>query len=240
MLRKLFLFTIVAMNVTSNVACSDISGDANNGSAANSVTVATLQLLDAEKTVGHVEIYDDAALKFIDLTTKVSIRGEGYAWLEGPVWIEDGQYLLFSDIPNNLIAKYQPNVGTSVYLEKSGATGLYPGDYDAGSNGLLLNSAGQLVLLQQGDRRVAVMDAPLDSPTSRFKTLTEKNFLLLLCNFYGLLILNVLACNCCATYYYNSSFFFIRSFRHRTNSLSRRKFEKSGPHSFYQVRDYFG
>ncbi|MGJ8691759.1 MAG: SMP-30/gluconolactonase/LRE family protein [Thalassotalea sp.] len=126
---------------------------------------------DAKLTVGHVEIYDDAALAFIDTNTKVSIRGEGYTWTEGPVWVDDGGYLLFSDIPNNIIAKYHPQQGTSLYLEKSGATGLVAGDYTQGSNGLLLNPAGELILLQQGDRRIAKMNTSLSTPKADFTTL---------------------------------------------------------------------
>lgn len=140
--------------------------------AANSIAQV---IPDAETTVGHVVIYDDAALAFIDDSTLVSVRAEGYTWTEGPVWVdeEDG-YLLFSDIPNNFIAKYHPKTGSSVYLRNSGSTNLYPGDYVKGSNGLLLNSNGELVLLQQGDRRIATMNAPLSAPKADYSTLTAK------------------------------------------------------------------
>lgn len=123
---------------------------------------------------GPVEIFDERASSLIDADAEISIRGEGYAWTEGPLWIEVGGYLLFSDIPNNVIHKYVPGKGVSVYLEKSGSTGLYDGDSAQGSNGLLLNSKGELVLFQQGDRRVAVMDAPLSAPAGNFRTLAER------------------------------------------------------------------
>src|SRR5690606_17433908 len=42
---------------------------------------------------------------------------------------------------------------------------------EVGSNGLLLNPEGQLVLCQHGDRRMAVMQAPLDSPKPDYSTL---------------------------------------------------------------------
>lgn len=130
---------------------------------------------DLNEPTGSIEIIKPQALEFIDVTEKIKIHGKGYKWTEGPVWIDDdnGGYLLFSDIPNNTIEKYQPNIGTSLYLKKSGSTGLYEGDHTQGSNGLVLNKQGQLVLLQQGDRRVAIMQAPLSSPAANFKTIAS-------------------------------------------------------------------
>jgi gluconolactonase len=31
----------------------------------------------------------------------------GFRWAEGPVWFGDGRYLLWSDIPNNRIMKWE-------------------------------------------------------------------------------------------------------------------------------------
>ncbi|MFC3120674.1 SMP-30/gluconolactonase/LRE family protein [Agaribacter flavus] len=119
-----------------------------------------------------VEIVDKEALAILSADAKLVKLAEGFKWTEGPLWVDkDGGYLLFSDIPNNQVLKYSDQAGLSVYLEPSGATGIAPHDSKQGSNGLLLNNEGQLVLLQQGDRRVAVMDAPLHSPVPKFITL---------------------------------------------------------------------
>ncbi|WP_411992294.1 SMP-30/gluconolactonase/LRE family protein [Agarivorans sp. DSG3-1] len=141
--------------------------------SACATTQQNTQLEDALETTGSIEIINQQALSYLAEDAKISIRGKGYRWTEGPVWIAEQNYLLFSDIPNNTVIKYQPNQGTSVYLAQSGASGLYEGDYGQGANGLLLNDEGQLVLLQQGDRRVAIMDAPLTSPKSKFITLAS-------------------------------------------------------------------
>lgn len=121
----------------------------------------------------HITIYDPRALEIIEPQTQIEVLATGYAWTEGPLWIDDG-YLLFSDIPNNLIEKYTPGEGTSLYLQPSGGTGLYPNDDKGGSNGLLLSPQGQLIALQQGDRRIALMDAPLDKPAARFVSLADR------------------------------------------------------------------
>lgn len=126
---------------------------------------------EIDSKVGSVEILDASAESFLSKEMQPAIRATGFGWTEGPLWITDGGYLLFSDIPNNVIHKYRPGIGTSVYLENAGATSLRPGDDEQGSNGLLLDAEGRLILLQQGDRRVAVMDAPLETPVARYLTL---------------------------------------------------------------------
>lgn len=118
-----------------------------------------------------IEIITDEALRFIESDTKVNVLATGFKWTEGPLWLANEGYLIFSDIPNNNIMKYEPKHGVSLYLANSGATGLHQGDYGQGSNGLLLDQQGNLVLLQQGDRRVAVMNAPLSAPRANFNTL---------------------------------------------------------------------
>lgn len=128
--------------------------------------------LDA--TAQDVEILDDRALQFLDPGAQIDLLGEGFAWTEGPLWVEDGSYLLFSDIPNNIIHKWQPGAGVTEYLTPSGSTGYYDDGSTQGSNGLLLDPSGQLILLQQGDRRVARMDADLESPKAEFVTIIDR------------------------------------------------------------------
>jgi len=102
------------------------------------------------------------------------LKGQGYfEGGEGPVWVQEGKagYLLFSDVPGNVIFKWKPGCfsfpcppdGTlSVYLEHSGyrdESHLGPEDYKGshlhiGSNGLTLDRQGRLILDEYGDRAV--------------------------------------------------------------------------------------
>lgn len=126
---------------------------------------------ELDQVTGSIEVFYDSALSLIDPSAEIRIRADGYKWTEGPLWIEDGGFLLFSDIPSNNIIRYEPGRGTRVYLEKSGASGLQSGDSGQGSNGLLLDKKDRLILLQQGDRRVAAMNATLSTPRADFITL---------------------------------------------------------------------
>jgi gluconolactonase len=81
-------------------------------------------------------------------------------WLEGPVWNRTEGFLLFSDISNNAIFKWQEGKCKSLFLRPSGYTGSAPFEgHFPGSNALAYDTQGRLVLCDQGDRRVARLDA---------------------------------------------------------------------------------
>ena len=68
----------------------------------------------------------------------------GFRWAEGPVYIRDGGYLLFSDIPNNRIMRW---------LEEDGHLSVFraPSNY---ANGNTRDSAGRLITCEHDSRRV--------------------------------------------------------------------------------------
>jgi gluconolactonase len=111
---------------------------------------------DKEKaTLGTIERLDPA---FDDLIGKDAVLEKlagGFAWTEGPVWDKKGKYLLFSDIPNNSVFKYKEGEKVKLFLKPSGYTGSRTDFLEPGSNGLLIDSEGRLILMQHGDRRVA-------------------------------------------------------------------------------------
>lgn len=126
------------------------------------------------KTTGTIERFDPALDAIISVNTKAEIIAEGFDWSEGPLWVEDEQMLLFSDVPANTVYKWTEEHGTEIYLQPSGYTGTQPSQSkEPGSNGLLLDDTGSLVLCQHGNRQLARMVAPLDKPEATFATLAE-------------------------------------------------------------------
>ncbi len=123
---------------------------------------------------GVFEIYDDEFAKTLDSSHPIEVLAEGFDWSEGPVWVEQGDYLLFNDIPQNTTYKWSEKDSLSVYLKPSGYTGQAGRGGEVGANGLMLYSDGRLMLCQHGDRRVAIMDAPLDTPVPVFSTIADK------------------------------------------------------------------
>ncbi len=128
----------------------------------------------AYDTIGNIERLAEELLRFVPANAKIEILAEGFTWSEGPVWVEQGSYLIFSDVPENKVYKWKEGEGLSVYLEPSGYTdtGIYSSEQ--GSNGLAIDHSGQLLLCQHGDRRVARMMNATSNPTSEFITLADK------------------------------------------------------------------
>src|SRR5690606_15160134 len=127
-----------------------------------------------QKVKTEVEQYSSRLSDIIEPDAKVEILGEGFDWTEGPLWIKEHQMLLFSDIPQNSVFKWTENEGVELYLNPSGYTADLPRGGEVGSNGLLLDPAGQLVLCQHGDRRMAAMQAPLDSPKPDYTIIADQ------------------------------------------------------------------
>lgn len=67
----------------------------------------------------------------------------GSRWAEGPVYFADGDFLLWSDIPNNRVLRWTPDGMVSVYR--------HPSDF---ANGHTRDRQGRLVSCEQGTRRV--------------------------------------------------------------------------------------
>lgn len=126
------------------------------------------------KTIGTLERYDEALDKLVSKDAKAEIIADGFLWAEGPCWIEKHKMLLFSDVRRNTVFKWTEKNGKEVYLTPSGYTGSIPRGGEMGSNGLTLDNKGNLVLCQDGDRRMSRMDAPLDKPEAKFVTLADK------------------------------------------------------------------
>jgi gluconolactonase len=127
------------------------------------------------KTIGSIERYDSSINQILSRDAKAEVIADGLDWCEGPLWLEKQKTLLFSDVPKNIIYKWTEAKGKEVYLTPSGYTSSVPRGGEMGSNGLILDKKGNLVMCQCGDRRMARMDAPLMSPEAKFVTLADKH-----------------------------------------------------------------
>ena len=111
---------------------------------------------EARQSLGNVTRLDPRLDEILPAGAKMEILSEGYDWAEGPVWMPgDGGFLLFSDVPRNVVYRWKEGEGVRIYLRPSGYTGAKPRGGEPGSNGLVRAPDGSLVLMQHGDRRVA-------------------------------------------------------------------------------------
>ena len=144
------------------------------GSCRKHSVVSATNSKEIYPTTGEILRFDPRIDLLIPLKSQIEIIAEGFTWSEGPLWVADGQYLLFSDIPPNKIMKWSEQDGSTTYLTPSGYTGEVPRGGEPGSNGLILDHEGNLVLCQHGDRRMAKMKATLRSPKANFETIIDK------------------------------------------------------------------
>ena len=66
------------------------------------------------------EIHDDRFRSMVLPNAPLETLGEGYRWLEGPVWFADHDCLYVSDIPNDRILRWSEHGGVSVFRRPAG------------------------------------------------------------------------------------------------------------------------
>jgi gluconolactonase len=97
--------------------------------------------------------YPDPAVQIVDQSfgryrlglAKVERLATGFRWSEGPVWFGDGRYLLWSDIPNNRIMRWDEETGAVNVFRK-------PSNF---ANGNTRDRQGRLLTCEHGGRRVS-------------------------------------------------------------------------------------
>jgi gluconolactonase len=99
---------------------------------------------------------DPAIDAIVPPNPKLHKVAEGFRFTEGPVWVKDGGYLLFSDPNANRIYKYDAAASElSVFRERSGYDAPDIAEYgQPGSNGISLDREGRLSIDQHGNHRV--------------------------------------------------------------------------------------
>jgi gluconolactonase len=108
------------------------------------------------KTLGTIERKDPRLDALVPKEAALEVLAEGFAWTEGPVWDKANGRVLFSDIPANTVHEWSEKGGLKTFVKPSGYTGSAPfTGREPGANGLAFDAAGNLLLCQHGDRRVA-------------------------------------------------------------------------------------
>lgn len=136
--------------------------------ALRGLLVALLPLSAAAQATQTVIRLDPALDAIVARDAKVERVATGFGFTEGPVWVRKGGFLIFSDIPANVIHRLNPADGTvSVFLDRTGFTGADASDvggeqtnakgeriYLIGSNGVTVDPQGRVAFNAMGDRQV--------------------------------------------------------------------------------------
>lgn len=151
-------------------SCNNATNNESNNSADNEESSIT----KTYPTVGEIERFDPLFDTLVPQNAQLEILADSFTWSEGPVWVPQHDMLLFSDIPNNKIYKWTETDGLEEYLHPSGYTGEKSLEGEPGSNGLLLDSLGRLVLCQHGNRQIGLMEAPMNAPQPIYRSIVNK------------------------------------------------------------------
>jgi gluconolactonase len=136
--------------------------------ALGGLLLALLPLDAAAQGTQTVSRLDPALDAIVARDAKVERVATGFGFTEGPVWVRKGGFLIFSDIPANVIHRVNPADGTvSVFLDKTGFTGADASDVGGeqtnakgerifliGSNGVTVDPQGRVAFNAMGDRQV--------------------------------------------------------------------------------------
>jgi gluconolactonase len=96
-----------------------------------------------------IEVIDDRFLDLIDAEAAISKHFTGCEWAEGPVYFPEGDYVLWSDIPNNRMLRFDAGSGdTTVFREPSNNT-----------NGHFRDQQGRLVSCEHSANRISRTEA---------------------------------------------------------------------------------
>lgn len=99
----------------------------------------------AEQVMSCFEVLDPRFERLFVGTARLDVLHTGCRWAEGPAYFPAGQYLVWSDIPNNRMLRFDEcSNAVSVFRRPSG-----------NSNGNTVDRQGRLVTCEHGNRRVS-------------------------------------------------------------------------------------
>ena len=122
------------------------------------ILLLNLTPISQEKYIGSVERLSPEINNLIDKNSKIEIIAEGFEWSEGPIWSTELNSVLFSDVPENVIYTWNEDKGLNVFTKPIGYSGEVPNLKKAGTNGLTIDSDGNLIICMHGDRKIAIME----------------------------------------------------------------------------------
>lgn len=128
-------------------------------------------------TIGRVRRLSPDLDAVIAPDARIEQLADGITWAEGPAWVRDGGYLLFSDVPGNVMHRWSAKDGKTVFLKPSGYDGPPTKIFrEAGTNGAIISAAGELLVCDCGNRGLAKIDLTTKKKTVLASTYQGKKF----------------------------------------------------------------
>jgi gluconolactonase len=94
-----------------------------------------------------IDVLDDRLLELVDERAQLEQLGSGFGFTEGPIWVSEGQYLLFSDVFGNRRHRWSERDGIATVADPSNV-----------GNGMTLDLDGNLLVCEALARALTRMD----------------------------------------------------------------------------------
>lgn len=101
-----------------------------------------------------VSVMSSQLLDLVDEHAQLERLATGFVFTEGPIWNQEGGYLLFSDIPADVMQRWDPDAGVTVARTPNN-----------NGNGMTYDAEGRLLVCEHGPRRVVRLDGRWTSTT---------------------------------------------------------------------------
>jgi gluconolactonase len=150
------------------LACSGVA------CAATPATTPAAPTVIAE---AKIDRWDPAMDAIVPKDWKIEKLAEGFGWAEGPIWVKNGGYLLFTDVPGNKMWKWSDKGGLEKFLDPSGAASVDTNVMrEAGANGLAILDANHILLADTGNRGIQQLDLKTKTKTPVAMSFEGKKF----------------------------------------------------------------
>jgi gluconolactonase len=127
--------------------------------------------------IGRIHRLSPKLDTILDVDAPIEQLADGLTWAEGPAWVAGGGYLLFSDVPGNVMHRWDPKGGKRDFLRPSGYDGPPTRIFrEAGTNGAIISTAGALLVCDCGNRALARIDLATRKKTLLATTFNGKKF----------------------------------------------------------------
>lgn len=129
--------------------------------AVASIAVQVAAAADTGAT--HIERLDPALDEIIAPGTTIDRVATGFKFTEGPMWREGR--LWFSDLRDNKVFAVDRSGKLELLIERAGGLDPFPTDSWLGSNAMVTDKDGSVLLVQHGGRKIVRLDAQLEPST---------------------------------------------------------------------------
>ena len=117
-------------------------------------------------TVGKIERLDAELDKVVSPNAKIEVLSTGHKWSEGPIWVEEEQKLIYTDVPNQKLYQWTEKDSVTEYLDMTDGDKLGP-------SALLVDKNKDLFVLRYGHGEVVKMNSSVEKPSNNFSVFVD-------------------------------------------------------------------